>query len=234
MQINNENDLNDWQTAWANYHVVLAMSQLGFFDLLKDGQARTSSTIAEQLNADPRAIEICAHILANAGLLRYEGGMFRASSAASQLQEPIGELKWQWRRGQNFPNLLNTILSGQPAITTSGGVLKDDEADARQFLQMLHRRSSIHVYDAVNILQQAWATISTSTTVHDPRILDVGGGHGRYAAAFAEALPQAQVTLFDCEQATRIASELSGTGFETRSGDFLHDDLGMDYDIAFL
>src|SRR5258708_22644608 len=177
MQINNENDLNDWQTAWANYHVVLAMSQLGFFDLLKDGQARTSSTIADQLNADPRAIEICAHILANAGLLRYEGGMFTASSAASQLQEPIGELKWQWRRGQNFPNLLNTIQSGQPAITTSGGVLKDDETDARQFLQMLHLRISINVCDAVNVIQQAWATMSATTTAPAPRILEVGVGH---------------------------------------------------------
>ncbi len=209
MLINNEMDLNAWQTAWANYHVLLAMSQVGLFDLLEDGRARTPSDIAQQLNADPRAVEICAHILAHAGLLLFEAGTFRVSAAASDMREPIGELKWQWRRGQNFPNLLNTILSGQPAITTTGGVLKDDETDARQFLQMLHRRSSANVDDAIRVVQQAWANIR------------------------AEA-PQPQVTLFDCEQATRIACELSGTGFETRSGDFLRDDVGGPYDIAFL
>src|SRR5260221_2672273 len=235
MLINNEMDLNAWQTAWANYHVWLAMSQVGLFDLLEDGQARTASDIAQQLNADPRAVEICAHILAHAGLLLFEAGTFRVSAAASDMREPIGELKWQWRRGQNFPNLLNTILSGQPAITTTGGVLKDDETDARQFLQMLHRRSSANVDDAIRVVQQAWANICAEAPQHNtPRILDLGGGHGRYAAAFADALPQAQVTLFDCEQATRIACELSGTGFETLSGDFLRDDVGGPYDIAFL
>jgi len=42
MQINTEKDLNDWLTAWANYHVMLAMSQLGLFDLLADGLERTA------------------------------------------------------------------------------------------------------------------------------------------------------------------------------------------------
>src|SRR5450432_641505 len=137
MQIKTEKDLNDWQTAWANYHVMLAMAQIGLFDLLADDQARTARVIAEQLDADPRAIDICAHILAQCGLLMYEEGMFRPGPVAAHLREPISELKWQWGRSQNFPNLLDTIRSGQPAISTCGGILKEDETDTRQFLQML-------------------------------------------------------------------------------------------------
>src|SRR5258708_32733530 len=112
MLIHNEMDLNAWQTAWANYHVLLAMSQVGLFDLLEDGRARTPSDIAQQLNADPRAVEICAHILAHAGLLLFEAGTVRGFAAASVMREPIGGVKWQRRPGQNFPHFINTILSG--------------------------------------------------------------------------------------------------------------------------
>ena len=68
---------------------MLAMSQLGLFDLLADDRARTAYTIAEQLDADPRAIDICAHILAQSGLLRYENGMFRSGSAVLSLPKML-------------------------------------------------------------------------------------------------------------------------------------------------
>jgi len=67
-----------------------------------------------------------------------------------------------------------------------------------------------------------------------PKILDLGGGHGRYSQAFAIAPLAAQVTLFDKELAIEIARELAGSTFQTRAGDFLKDDWGDEYDIIFI
>ncbi len=233
MIVHTEEQLIAWQRAWANYHVLLAMAQLGLFDLLADGQPRTADTLAEQLDADARAIDICGRILVCAGLLLYEDGRFGLAQVARDLQEPIRDLKWEWRRRYNYADLLETIRSGHPALMTSGGVVEEDEADARQFLRSLYRRSGPSVAEAVKVVRQTW-TETAASAERAPRILDLGGGHGRYAAAFAAELPGTQVTLFDRKLVTRIAPELSGTGYATRSGDFLRDDLGGPYDIVFL
>lgn len=230
MIVKSEADLVRWQHQWANYHVLLTMVQLGFFDLLSDGQARTAESIAHALNADERAIDICGRILVRTGLLRYEDGKFRATQTARDLREPLDELKWEWRRRQNFTDLLDTIRSGQPAMVTSGGVVEADEDDTREFLKILYRRSADGVREAVRMVRQVLAEIGID---RPPRILDVGGGHGRYSAAFAAELG-ALVTLFDRPLVTKIAHELSGTGFATESGDFLRDDLGGPYDLVFL
>lgn len=236
MIVQSEDDLNEWQRQWANFHVLLAMTQLGLFDLLEDGQPRTAEALAEQLGADVRAIDICARILVRAGLLHYEDGAFCISSIASKLKTPIRELKWEWRRRHNFANLLETIRTGRPAMVTSGGVVEADERDTRQFLQMSHRRSATGVQEAIKVVRQTWDEIKSARGESNvaPRILDLGGGHGRYAATFAAELPGAQVTLFDRELVTRIARELSGNDFQTRSGDFLVDDLGGPYDLVFM
>ncbi|MHB8630225.1 MAG: methyltransferase [Aggregatilineales bacterium] len=233
MRVKHEGDLSQWRSAWANYHVLLAMTELGMFDLLGDDVPRTAQMIAEQLGADVRALNICAHILVQVGLLSYEDGMFRATETARNLKALLQERKWEWRRRHSFADLLQTVRTGRPTITTSGGILPNDEADTHQFLRMLHRTSEAKVDETVEVLRRIWAEMARPSG-YRARILDVGGGHGRYAAAFANSLPDAQVVLFDRELAARIAHELSGTAFETRSGDFLQDDLGGPYDIVFV
>ncbi len=233
MIVRTEEDLVAWQRAWANYHVLLSMARLGLFDLLQDGQARSAETLARELHADARAMDVCCRILVRSGLLLYEDSAFRIAPAARELQAPIDELKWEWRRRDNFADLLDTVRSGRPAMVTSGGVVEQDEADARQFLRMLYRRSASGVQEAVKLLRQVWSEVGQESA-QGPRILDLGGGHGRYAATFAAEVPGAQVTLFDRELVTRIARELSGDSFTVRSGDFLKDDLGGPYDIVFM
>ncbi len=233
MIVRTEEDLVAWQRAWANYHVLLAMAQLGLFDLLRDGEARTAERLAEELGADTRAVDICSRILVRVGLLLYDDGRFKLSSAAHDLKAPIEALKWEWRRRYNFAGLLDTLRSGRPAMLTSGGVVEQDEDDARQFLRILYRRSEPGVREAIKVVRQVWSEIADDPA-KGPRILDLGGGHGRYAATFAAEIPNTQATLFDRELVTRIARELSGDHFATRSGDFLKDDLGGPYDVVFM
>src|SRR5437868_15112046 len=82
MIVHAEEDLSTWRRQWANFHVLLAMTTLGFFDLMADGEARTADQIAQALSADSRAIDICGRILVHAGLLNYQDKKFQLTQAA--------------------------------------------------------------------------------------------------------------------------------------------------------
>ena len=66
------------------------------------------------------------------------------------------------------------------------------------------------------------------------RILDLGGGHGAFAEAFATAFPEGHVTLFDQPIVAENAHALAGDRFGFVGGDFHHDALGGPYDFVWL
>ena len=71
------------------------------------------------------------------------------------------------------------------------------------------------------------------------RVLDLGGGPGTYALAWADACPGAEITVFDTPATLRIARKiLRDKGAERRlrlvGGDFLKDPLGGPYDFVWI
>ncbi|MEA1865569.1 MAG: methyltransferase [Euryarchaeota archaeon] len=69
-------------------------------------------------------------------------------------------------------------------------------------------------------------------------LLDLGGGHGLYAIAFAEMNPELDATVFDLPPVTEVTREFIGRyGMKERvsvlGGDFSIDDIGHGYDIVF-
>lgn len=73
----------------------------------------------------------------------------------------------------------------------------------------------------------------------DAVLLDVGGGHGRYAVAFCERYPSLSATVLDDERVLDIARDtVAAAGLadrvSLRAGDYETDDLGDGYDLALL
>ena len=71
------------------------------------------------------------------------------------------------------------------------------------------------------------------------RVLDLGGGHGLYAAEVAARHPDATVTVFDTEPAREVALETAAeAGVSDRvsfaAGDYTTDDLGDGFDVVLL
>ena len=69
-------------------------------------------------------------------------------------------------------------------------------------------------------------------------LLDLGGGHGLYAVAFAEVNPELVATVFDLPPVTEVTREFIGRyGMDERvsviGGDFVEDEIGKGYDIVF-
>jgi SAM-dependent methyltransferase len=174
-------------------------------------------------------LRIGLDLLVSAELLVYDTEGYRLASHAGSVIAALGEASHELTQLPRYDEALRT---GRPFVDTVGGVAIHDPQEAHRFMSGLHRRSQASVPEAVRTVRRAWHR--QSITGRGPRVLDLGGGHGCFAAAFARELPDAQVTLFDQPHVIRIARELSGDGFRALGGDYFTDDLGGPYDVVFL
>jgi 2-polyprenyl-3-methyl-5-hydroxy-6-metoxy-1,4-benzoquinol methylase len=209
--------------------VASAWHALGLFDELARREAPVDLA---DLPGDARALAITAPILASAGLLDGNGVRWALSSSARQMHAR-GELP----TGRNLTALedlsrMADVLrqggpvkdgEGRPKVT-SGGVLPQDREATRAFLDMLHRRSAAPAEDVARWL--------APRLVPSARVLDVGGGHGRYGEALTAR--GFAVTLFDMPIVIELARARHGESLAYRGGDFLRDDFGGPYDAALL
>jgi hypothetical protein len=228
MLVRTEADLDTWRREWRAFHLLLSLADVGVIDRLVDGADEPVPAMAAALGADARALDIGLRMLAARGLVVLDGERVRLSAAGRSMATALRGLRGEHGDLGDVSDLATRLRTGTPAFRTHGGVDPADPTAARTFLGRLHRRSEDGARDAAAVVREACAGTAS------PRILDVGGGHGRYAATIAATVPGARVTLFDRPVVLPIARELSGEGFDTRGGDFLVDDLGGPYDCAFL
>jgi hypothetical protein len=229
MLIRSEADLRAARRVWRAFHVLAVLVEQKVFDALADGEVHAVEELGRWLELDGRALRICLDLMAASGLVIREGAAYRQSGAAPGVVAAVRELLHEVHQ---LPQLLKGLQSGMPLVPTSGGILADHDDRNFEFLTGLHRRSREQVPEAVRAVRRALQL--DPALGRRPRLLDLGGGHGCFAAAFAEQLPGAEVTLFDREPVVAIARRLSGTRFAVRAGDFFHDGLGGPYDLVFI
>lgn len=206
--------------------VINAWAGLGLFDQLADG----GPCRLNALSGNRRSLKVTARILGHAGLLVRHGARWALSTQAKRLHDD-GVLG-SGRSMQTFEDLaqLDEIVeSGGPVPDESGqkegsniGVHPDDPEATRNFLKMLYRRSAESAREMAR-----WVDELLDDGAH---VLDVGGGHGRYAREVARLGHRA--TLFDLPVAVDVAREIHGDDLSYVGGDFFADDLGGPYEAA--
>lgn len=208
--------------------VIAAWNELGWFDALANG----AGTL-DELPGDTRAVEITVPVLKHLGLLHGDGNRVMLSQTAREL----------WERGR-MPSARNfEFLQDQarmPEVLEQGGPVKDEQGDkgtdggtraddperTAQFLDMLYRRSE----DSARLVHQWLAPLLPARGA----VLDLGGGHGRYARVFADAGHAA--TLFDFPHVIDYARRKHGDALAYIGGDFRdpEQDFGGPYDLILL
>lgn len=228
MKLETDRDVNEWVYAAKALAVVSAWNGLGLFEKLRSGPVPIS-----EVPADARALATTIPVLCNLGLLARDGERIGLTPTAEKLLA-TGVMP----AARNLDNLgdlarMQDVLrdggpvrdaQGTPKATKGGTTTTSPEATER-FLDMLYRLS-----EEASVSTFTWLAPGLPARA---RVLDLGGGHGRYARVFADA--GHDVTLFDQPMVTDIAKKRHGDALQYRGGDFhAVDSFGGPYDLIFL
>jgi predicted O-methyltransferase YrrM len=207
--------------------ILLGALKLGVFRGLADG-ALAAPALARRIGADARKLSILLDALAALGLLSRTGGRYRISRLAKECLLP---------GARSLESILLHHLDGwgdwgRLAATIRGGRKRRGGGDGgyqENFIRGMEENS-----------RERAAAVARKFPLHaGDRLLDLGGGPGTYAAAWAKACPGADVTVFDRPETLRITRKvLKEKGEDARvrlmAGDFLKDPVGGPYDFVWI
>jgi ubiquinone/menaquinone biosynthesis C-methylase UbiE len=207
---------------------VLTANEVGFFEALADGP-RSLRGLARRLRCSLRGIRALADALTALGLIERDGervwnGELARTLLISRGEEYIGHmLRHQKRLCDRWGQLERAVRTGRPVGRSSRG-----PTGRRRFLRAMVDASRPSVREVIRHLDLSGCR----------HLLDLGGGLGHYAIAFAEQWPHLKATLFDLPEAICLARDyMRQQGLEGKieciAGDARRDRLGGPYDVIF-
>jgi predicted O-methyltransferase YrrM len=224
-------DLHQLARAFFRSRILLTAYELGLFTALGDGR-KTSAEVAEELQTDPRATDRLMNALAVLGLLHKEEGRFANAEAAARClikgkAEYMAGLMHTVNLWDSWSTLTDAVRAGTTAFERPGGEAGERRTDA--FIAAMHYGGS----------QRAERLVAMLDLDDVSRVLDVGGGSGAYAMAFARAKAGITAAVFDLPHVTPLARryvEAAGLSdkVEVVEGDANVDELPRGYDLVFM
>jgi len=209
--------------------VLLTAFELDLFTVLND-QSLTSGEVASAIDADPRATDRLMNALVALGLLGKDGRRFTNLPAAARFLvrgrpgflAGLGHTANLWRTWSGLTDAVRHGGAGSRAPINDRG---DDWL--RSFIAAMHGRATAAAPEVV-----ALAGLEKPS-----RVLDLGGGSGAFAMAFARAGHTAVVfDLPNVVPLTRayVRAESLAASVEIAAGDYLQDPIGEGFDAVLL
>ena len=206
--------------------VILTALELDLFTAIKNGA--TAAQAAATAGTEARATEMLLNALASLDLVRKDGAVFHNSPVAGRFlaagspDSARMAMLHTVRLWHRWSGLTECVRTGTAAPDERGA--EGTEA----FIAAMHNNARQR---AVQLAQNAATGAS--------RMLDVGGGSGAYAIAFAQANPRLRVEVFDQPAVLAIAQRhIREAGLEerisTRVGDLRTDEFGGGYDFVLI
>jgi len=206
---------------------LFAALKLGVFRGLGTGGC-DASTLARRIGADPGKLSVLLDALAALGLIGKKGGTYRNARVAREHLLPGSRSMesillhhldgWgEWGR------LSATVRAGRSPRGGSSGDWQEN------FIRGMEENSR----------ERAAAVAGRIPLRPGDRLLDLGGGPGTYAVAWADACPGAEITVFDTPATLRVARKIlrekeADGRVRLMAGDFLEDPLGGPYDFVWI
>lgn len=206
----------------AAYRCAAAAMRLGLFAALR--QPRSAAQLATAMDAHTRGVRILADALVGFGYLTFTDGMYALTPLSEKwlVDSPYAtvELFWQRVMFELWDGLEESVRTGKPAVDFYQWLAERPET-SRQFQSMLDSHAQSLAGELAPLIP---------VPPGPARLLDLGGGHGRYATALCSLHPSLTATVMDFPSALGPG----GPRVTMRPGDYLADDLGSGYDVVLL
>jgi (2Fe-2S) ferredoxin/ubiquinone/menaquinone biosynthesis C-methylase UbiE len=207
--------------------VILTALELDLFTAIQSGA--TAAQAAATAGTEARATEMLLNALASLDLVRKEGAVFHNAPVAARFL--TAGSPDSARMAMLHTARLWHRWSGLTECVRTGTTVPDDERGAEgteAFIAAMH-----------NNARQRAAQLAQAVAGGTNRMLDVGGGSGAYAIAFAQANPRLHAEVFDQPAVLAIAGRhIREAGLEeriaTRVGDLRTDEFGGGYDLVLI
>ncbi|HKJ01861.1 MAG TPA: methyltransferase [Longimicrobiales bacterium] len=211
--------------------VLLTAVELDVFTAV--GAGADAAKVAAELGADPRATEALLNALVALDVLEKRAGTFRNGATAARYLAAGAEHDSRaallhtvhlWPR---WSTLTECVRAGTSVTRGSADGRPDDWTEA--FIAAMHKNAAVRAPLVVRAVGVEGVR----------RVLDLGGGSGAYAIAFARAGEDVTAEILDLDTVVPIAQRhIDAAGLTgrvtTRVGD-LHDDAyGTGYDLVFI
>ena len=221
--------LDNLSRGYMSSRIFLTALELNLFETIGMKQVHVLQ-ISKQLETDPRATEVLLNALVGLGILEKKEDLFSNTKYIIDFLIS-GKPDYMGAMFQHHANLwanwsqLTKIVKSGDAIKSEWNIKRSQDL---AFAMKAYARDKAE--KIVKLVDYSQAT----------RMLDLGGGSGSYAVAFARAYPSVNILLFDIDEwALEIAEqEIMDEGFQDRihlkKGDVFNDDFGNEYDLVFL
>lgn len=217
---------------WAS-RLLLVAAKLGVFDALVDGPG-TAAELAPRLAVSEEGLERLLRALNGLGYLHRRRGAYRLSKVAQRWL--TSSAKSSMRDALLFiEELWNWSTHLEEAVRTGRGVRLHDEG------VMSEASWGRYMRGLATFAQPAGKEVVRRLSLGRPprRLLDVGGGHGLYAAAFCHKYPELSAEVLDLPSATAHGRQIvrdagMATQVTFRDGDLRTADWGAGYDVVLL
>jgi ubiquinone/menaquinone biosynthesis C-methylase UbiE len=228
-QVDFEN-LNKIMRAYRISNVFLVAYELGVLDKLSN-QPSPLDKLASELGLSEKGLARLLSSLCSIGILNKENLSYQISEEYEAFLNPQsthyigGLINHEVHLQKRWMRLSESIKTGNPVKKADVPISSEDKNRFISAMDNLGQRIAPLVIEKIHFNG-------------NERLLDLGGGPGKYLEKFSETYPEMQVTLFDQPETVRAAqSTLSGTKnlktLQFISGDLFQDPFGSDYDVIF-
>jgi SAM-dependent methyltransferase len=227
-------DLEDLTRAIRGYQesrVLLTAVELDLFSAV--GRGAPAAVVARRCGTDPRATVLLLNALVALGHLARRGERYENTAVTSRYlsagapDDARAALRHNLSLWETWSGLTAAVRSGRAAPRREMGEREDDWTVP--FIAAMHRNAAARAPQVVEAVGAG--------TVR--RMLDVGGGSGAYAIAFARANPDLEAVVLDLPTVLpitegHIADAGLGGRVTTRAGDLRSDAFDSGYDLVFM
>lgn len=208
--------------------ILLTAYELGLFTVLGDA-AMTSAEVADSLDTDPRATDRLLNACVALGLVRKQDDLFSNTASAAQF---LSSSSPEYMAGLGHTAKLYETWGTLTRAVRVGHRIKDPFEDPdwiKPFIQAMHHRAEHSAPDLVSRLDLSGVQ----------RVLDIGGGSGIFAMAFAKAREGLTCTILDQPDVVPLTrTYVAEHGFADRidviEGDYLTDSFPDGFDLVLL
>jgi (2Fe-2S) ferredoxin/predicted O-methyltransferase YrrM len=224
-------ELSGVMRSFMESRAMLSAVELDLFTAV--GKGATAEKAARSMGTDPRATASLLNALVSLKVLRKEKDVFHNTPLTARFLVK-GSPEDTRTAAMHIVNLwprwstLTECVKKGTSVAIAAGEKRDEEATAA-FIAAMHKNASFRAPQVAGALDLSGVD----------SVLDLGGGSGAYAVAFARKKPGMAVTVFDLPMVIPLTEKyikeagLAGK-IKTMTGNMLEDSYGPERDLVFV